>query len=67
MVKHGGLTHVGKVRGKTPKVEKEDKPKQPRGRAFKRKQYNRRYKWLYSENKGRRKEGINSQANQQSR
>ncbi|CAL9152121.1 unnamed protein product, partial [Musa hybrid cultivar] len=40
---HGSLARAGKVRGQTPKMEKKDKPKDPRGRAFKRKQYNRRF------------------------
>ena len=41
---HGSLARAGKVKGQTPKVEKqEDVKKQPRGRAKKRMQYNRRY------------------------
>ena len=40
---HGSLARAGKVRGATPKVEKQDKKKRPRGRAFKRLQYNRRF------------------------
>jgi small subunit ribosomal protein S30e len=41
---HGSLARAGKVKGQTPKVEaSEDKKKQPRGRAKKRLQYNRRY------------------------
>ncbi|CAL9084411.1 unnamed protein product, partial [Musa textilis] len=40
---HGSLARAGKVRGQTPKVEKKDKPEDPRGRAFKRKQYTRRF------------------------
>lgn len=41
---HGSLARAGKVKGQTPKVEAaEDKKKQPRGRAKKRLQYNRRY------------------------
>lgn len=31
------------MRGATPKVEKQDKKKKPRGRAYKRLQYNRRF------------------------
>ncbi|KAF7086710.1 hypothetical protein CFC21_089977 [Triticum aestivum] len=30
---HGSLARAGKVRGQTPKVAKQDKKKQPRGRA----------------------------------
>jgi small subunit ribosomal protein S30e len=41
---HGSLARAGKVKGQTPKVEKqEDGKKMPRGRAKKRLQYNRRY------------------------
>ncbi|KAL5111776.1 40S ribosomal protein S30-B [Taenia crassiceps] len=40
---HGSLARAGKVRGQTPKVEKQDKKKQPRGRAKRRMQYNRRF------------------------
>ena len=40
---HGGLARAGKVRGQTPKVEKQEKKKKPTGRAKKRMQYNRRY------------------------
>eukprot|EP00344_Euplotes_crassus_P011660 CAMPEP_0197010098 /NCGR_PEP_ID=MMETSP1380-20130617/52742_1 /TAXON_ID=5936 /ORGANISM="Euplotes crassus, Strain CT5" /LENGTH=78 /DNA_ID=CAMNT_0042431777 /DNA_START=31 /DNA_END=267 /DNA_ORIENTATION=+ len=40
---HGSLARAGKVRGQTPKVEKQEKKKTPRGRAKKRMLYNRRY------------------------
>ena len=41
---HGSLARAGKVKNQTPKVEKkEDKKKDPRGRAKKRLQYNRRF------------------------
>lgn len=40
---HGSLARAGKVRGQTPKVDKQDKKKQPKGRAKKRMQYNRRF------------------------
>jgi small subunit ribosomal protein S30e len=40
---HGSLTRAGKVKKATPKVEPMDKPKKPRGRAYKRLQYNRRF------------------------
>jgi small subunit ribosomal protein S30e len=40
---HGSLARAGKVRGNAPKVEKTDKKKLPKGRAFKRLQYNRRF------------------------
>jgi small subunit ribosomal protein S30e len=43
MVKHGSLARAGKVKGQTPKVDKTDKKKKPRGRALKRMQYNRRF------------------------
>eukprot|EP00343_Euplotes_focardii_P008038 CAMPEP_0205818344 /NCGR_PEP_ID=MMETSP0206-20130828/234_1 /ASSEMBLY_ACC=CAM_ASM_000279 /TAXON_ID=36767 /ORGANISM="Euplotes focardii, Strain TN1" /LENGTH=64 /DNA_ID=CAMNT_0053110635 /DNA_START=34 /DNA_END=228 /DNA_ORIENTATION=+ len=41
---HGSLARAGKVKGQTPKVEKEaDKRKKPRGRAYKKLLYNRRF------------------------
>ena len=40
---HGSLARAGKVRGQTPKVAKQEKKKQPKGRAMKRIKYNRRF------------------------
>jgi small subunit ribosomal protein S30e len=40
---HGSLARAGKVKSQTPKVEKTDKKKKPRGRANKRLLYNRRF------------------------
>eukprot|EP00628_Pelagophyceae_sp_CCMP2097_P030031 CAMPEP_0184189690 /NCGR_PEP_ID=MMETSP0976-20121227/2090_1 /TAXON_ID=483370 /ORGANISM="non described non described, Strain CCMP2097" /LENGTH=327 /DNA_ID=CAMNT_0026494063 /DNA_START=37 /DNA_END=1021 /DNA_ORIENTATION=- len=40
---HGSLARAGKVKGQTPKVEKQEKKKQPTGRARKRMLYNRRF------------------------
>jgi len=40
---HGSLARAGKVKSQTPKVEKQEKQKTPRGRAKKRLLYNRRY------------------------
>lgn len=40
---HGSLARAGKVRGQTPKVEKQEKAKKPTGRASKRLKYNRRF------------------------
>ena len=40
---HGSLARAGKVRGQTPKVAKQDKKKRPKGRAYKRIKYNRRF------------------------
>lgn len=40
---HGSLARAGKVRGQTPKVEKQDKKKLPKGRAMKRLKYTRRF------------------------
>jgi ribosomal protein S30 len=37
------LSFSGKVRGQTPKVETQEKKKKPRGRAYKRLLYNRRF------------------------
>lgn len=39
---HGSLARAGKVKSQTPKVEKQEKKKVPRGRAKKRILYNRR-------------------------
>ncbi|KAF8472655.1 ribosomal protein S30 [Kalaharituber pfeilii] len=40
---HGSLARAGKVKSQTPKVEKQEKPKSPKGRAKKRILYTRRF------------------------
>ena len=40
---HGSLARAGKVKGQTPKVDKKEKRKEPRGRAKKRMLFNRRF------------------------
>ncbi|XP_034252785.1 uncharacterized protein LOC117652177 [Thrips palmi] len=40
---HGSLARAGKVKGQTPKVEKQEKKKKRTGRAKRRIQYNRRF------------------------
>nr|5K0Y_V Chain V, ribosomal protein eS30 [Oryctolagus cuniculus]6FEC_V Chain V, 40S ribosomal protein S30 [Homo sapiens]6YAM_i Chain i, 40S ribosomal protein eS30 [Oryctolagus cuniculus]6YAN_i Chain i, 40S ribosomal protein eS30 [Oryctolagus cuniculus] len=40
---HGSLARVGKVRGQTLKVAKQEKKKKRTGRAKRRMQYNRRF------------------------
>ncbi|TBU52504.1 ribosomal protein S30-domain-containing protein [Dichomitus squalens] len=40
---HGSLARAGKVKSQTPKVEKQEKKKVPKGRAKKRMLYNRRF------------------------
>ncbi|WOO78688.1 40S ribosomal protein S30-B [Vanrija pseudolonga] len=40
---HGSLARAGKVKSQTPKVEKQEKKKTPKGRAKKRAQYTRRF------------------------
>ncbi|CAL1709945.1 unnamed protein product [Somion occarium] len=40
---HGSLARAGKVKSQTPKVEKQEKKKVPKGRAKKRLLYNRRF------------------------
>jgi ribosomal protein S30 len=40
---HGSLARAGKVKSQTPKVDKQEKKKNPRGRAKKRMLYNRRF------------------------
>ena len=59
---HGSLARAGKVKGQTPKVEAQtDKISQPRGRAHKRQQYNRRYVNVVT-GAGGKKVGPNSNA-----
>ncbi|BCR89639.1 40S ribosomal protein eS30 [Aspergillus chevalieri] len=40
---HGSLARAGKVKSATPKVEPQEKKKQPKGRAMKRLKYTRRF------------------------
>ncbi|KAK9472591.1 40S ribosomal protein eS30 [Dipodascopsis tothii] len=40
---HGSLARAGKVKSQTPKVEKQEKKKVPKGRAHKRILYTRRF------------------------
>ncbi|KAJ5287111.1 hypothetical protein N7478_002797 [Penicillium angulare] len=40
---HGSLARAGKVKAATPKVEPQEKKKNPKGRAYKRIQYTRRF------------------------
>ncbi|KAL3593395.1 40S ribosomal protein S30 [Fusarium poae] len=40
---HGSLARAGKVKSQTPKVEKQEKTKVPKGRALKRLKYTRRF------------------------
>lgn len=40
---HGSLARAGKVKGQTPKVEKQEKKKKKTGRAKRRAQYNERF------------------------
>merc|ERR1712131_135337 len=40
---HGSLARAGKVKGRTPKVDAEEKKKAKTGRAKRRMQYNRRF------------------------
>ncbi|EPS29473.1 hypothetical protein PDE_04423 [Penicillium oxalicum 114-2] len=40
---HGSLARAGKVKAATPKVEPQEKPKKPKGRAYKRILYTRRF------------------------
>eukprot|EP00039_Didymoeca_costata_P017877 m.331225 g.331225 ORF g.331225 m.331225 type:complete len:135 (+) comp16676_c0_seq1:82-486(+) len=40
---HGSLARAGKVKGQTPKVEKQEKKKKKTGRAKRRIQYNKRF------------------------
>lgn len=56
---HGSLARAGKVRGQTPKVEPQDKPKSQTGRAAKRAQYNRTFVNVEASPMGKKK-GPNS-------
>ena len=40
---HGGLARAGKVKAQTPKIEKKEKHKAPRGRAYKRLLFRKRF------------------------
>jgi len=40
---HGSLSSAGKVKAKTPKVEKKEKEKVPKGRARQRLKYKKRF------------------------
>ncbi|KAF8000875.1 hypothetical protein HF325_004664 [Metschnikowia pulcherrima] len=40
---HGSLARAGKVKSQTPKVDKQEKPKQPKGRAYMRLLYTKRF------------------------
>ncbi|CAM1154295.1 FAU (predicted), partial [Pycnogonum litorale] len=40
---HGSLARAGKVKGQTPKVDKQEKKKKKTGRSKRRLQYNRRF------------------------
>jgi len=58
---HGSLARAGKVKGQTPKVDKQEKRKTPRGRAKKRMLYNRRFVNVVT-TAGGKKLGPNSNA-----
>lgn len=51
---HGGLTSAGKVRKCTPKKEKKVKPRPPRGRAYRRRQYKKMFESELLIHNGRR-------------
>ncbi len=53
---HGTLAKAGKVRKQTPKVTKKEKKKLPRGRAFKRTLYKKRFSNIVV---GQKKRGPN--------
>ncbi|KAG9511167.1 hypothetical protein GZH46_00271, partial [Fragariocoptes setiger] len=60
---HGSLAGAGKVKGQTPKVEKQEKRKKKTGRAKRRMQYNRRFVNTVAQLGGRRR-GPNSNMKQ---
>merc|ERR1712110_555455 len=57
---HGSLARAVKVKGQTPKVDKEETKKKKTGRAARRLQYNRRF--VTSANPFGRRVGPNNQA-----
>lgn len=57
---HGSLARAGKVKGQTPKVEKQEKKKKKTGRAKRRIQYNRRFQNVVSVGGRRRGPNANS-------
>lgn len=58
---HGSLAGAGKVKGQTPKVEKQEKKKKKTGRGKRRMQYNRRFVSTVA-SVGGRKRGPNAQS-----
>ncbi|AFP65362.1 40S ribosomal protein S30 (nucleomorph) [Chroomonas mesostigmatica CCMP1168] len=52
---HGSLARAGKVKGQTPKVEKKQKKKLPKGRAFQRLKYKKKMLQPVSFLRGRKK------------
>jgi small subunit ribosomal protein S30e len=62
---HGSLARAGKVKGQTPKVEKQDrKQKKPKGRAHKRLLYIKRFVNVVVGANGVRVKGYNTLAAQ---
>ncbi|WFD28903.1 hypothetical protein MNAN1_003919 [Malassezia nana] len=57
---HGSLARAGKVKSQTPKVEKQEKPKTPKGRAHKRMLYNRRFVNVVTTPGGKRRMNSNA-------
>jgi len=48
---HGSLARAGKVKGQTPKVDKMEKTKKPKGRACQRIKYKNRFSGIKLKNK----------------
>ncbi|KAK4641916.1 40S ribosomal protein S30 [Podospora bellae-mahoneyi] len=59
---HGSLARAGKVKSQTPKVEKQEKAKNPKGRAHKREIYTRRFVNITLTPGGKRKMNANPTA-----
>ncbi|KAK4162326.1 putative cytosolic 40S ribosomal protein Rps30 isoform 2 [Cladorrhinum sp. PSN259] len=59
---HGSLARAGKVKSQTPKVEKQEKAKTPKGRAHKRDIYTRRFVNITLAPGGKRKMNANPTA-----
>ncbi|RKF62903.1 40S ribosomal protein S30-B [Erysiphe neolycopersici] len=56
---HGSLARAGKVKSQTPKVERQEKKKLPKGRAKKRITYTRRFVNVTLTGGGKRKMNAN--------
>ncbi|ABW98192.1 rps30 (nucleomorph) [Hemiselmis andersenii] len=52
---HGSLSRAGKVKGQTPKVEKKERKKQPKGRALQRLKFKKKFLNSFGDSKKQKK------------